>query len=89
VSARDSARSAARRAIGVPDATEVGATLADLRSALDELHLAVTALRAERDELAAEVARQREEFLRLERAVLEQAATLEAMQSQRSAGLDR
>jgi hypothetical protein len=49
----------------------------------------VTALRAERDELAAEVARQREEFLRLERAVLEQAATLEAMQSQRSAGLDR
>ena len=89
MSAKDSIRTAARRAVGVPDATEVGAALAALRASLDELHLAVAALREERDALATEVTRQRDEVLRIERAVLEQADVLEAMQSQRSADLDR
>lgn len=89
VSARDNLRSTARRAIGVPDATEVGDTLATLRAAVEALEVSVATLREERDALAAEVTRQREEFLRLERAVLEQAAVLEVIQSQRTADLDR
>lgn len=89
VRARSAIRTAARRAAGVPDASEVGTALADLRATLDDLHLAMAALREERDSLAAEVARQRDEVLRIEQAVLEQASVLEAVQSQHSAGVDR
>lgn len=86
MSGRDSVRSAARRAIGVPDATEVGELLRHLQATLTELQARVDVLRIERTEDAADLTRLREEVRLQREVILEQTAAIEHLQGQLASG---
>lgn len=86
MSGRDTVRSAARRAIGVPDATEVGDLLAHLQTILTHLQSNVDALRHERAVDAAELAQLREDLRRQRDVILEQAAAIEQLQGRLTSG---
>lgn len=86
MSGRESVRSAARRAIGVPDASEVGDTLREFQATLDALQSGIDALQADRANKSAELDRLRQELDELRRVILEQAAAIERLQGQRTSG---
>lgn len=89
MSGRNSARAAARRAIGVPDATEIGEQLAHLQASIVATQVAVDTLRDQRNVDANELARLRDELARLQAVIVEQAAAIEQLQGQRTAGPGR
>lgn len=77
MSGRQVVRSAAQRVVGVPDATEVGASLEQLRAELAEVRESLESLRNQHEAARAEVGRELEELAALRAAVLDQARAID------------